>query len=173
MYGSWLSLHRNLGQSLHYKLTSNLHRKTQMSKGAWWCACSAMTTTWLHSCGDRVNLCSCIDAQAWSKPGGRRLPEQWATSPDLIRLHAIDCVIVCLFICNRNLAYDKVTRLDCCDVITTTGDYGMSILTLGRLFFVLPSRLTPTDVVSVAYRRCAGSGSTKDLHGPHLHLERA
>jgi hypothetical protein len=48
-------------------------------------------------------------------------------------LHAINQVIACSLIYNRNLASGEGTRLDCCDVITTTGDYGLDIITLGRL----------------------------------------
>jgi hypothetical protein len=51
----------------------------------------------------------------------------------LTGMHAINQVIACFLICNKNLACGEGTRLDCCDVITTTGDYGMAIITLGRL----------------------------------------
>jgi hypothetical protein len=51
----------------------------------------------------------------------------------LTGFHAIDHVIVFSLICNKNLACNKGTRLDCCDMISATGDFGMSIITLGRL----------------------------------------
>jgi hypothetical protein len=65
--------------------------------------------------------------------------------------HATDWVIKCSIICNRNLVCGEGTRLNCCDVITTTGDYDMAIITLDRLYFVLSYRLTPTDIVYVPY----------------------
>jgi hypothetical protein len=37
---------------------------------------------------------------------------------------------------NMNLAYGECIRLDCCNMITTTGDYDMTIITLSRLYFV-------------------------------------
>jgi hypothetical protein len=69
---------------------------------------------------------------------------------------------------NRNLVCDEGIRLDYCDVITTTGDYGMTIITLGRLYFVLSYRLAPIDALSVQYERRASSGATCVFTGPHL-----
>jgi hypothetical protein len=58
---------------------------------------------------------------------------------------------MCSLIYNMNLACDQGTRLHCCDMITTTGDYDMVIITLVRLYFVLSLCLTPTDALSVMY----------------------
>jgi hypothetical protein len=48
-------------------------------------------------------------------------------------LHTINEVIAGSLICNRNLACGEGITLDCCDMIATIGDYGMAIITLGRL----------------------------------------
>jgi hypothetical protein len=36
-------------------------------------------------------------------------------------------------------------------MIATTGDYGMAIIMLGRLYFMLSYWLTPTDALFVLY----------------------
>jgi hypothetical protein len=59
---------------------------------------------------------------------------------DLTGLHAIDWVIACFHICYRNLSYGEGTKLDCCDMVAATGDFGMAIITLGRIYFVLSCR---------------------------------
>jgi hypothetical protein len=86
----------------------------------------------------------------------------------LTRLHAINRVIVCSLICNRNLACGESTRLDCYIMIATTGDYGMAIIMLGRLYFMLSCWLTPTDALFVLYGWRAGSGASSVLTRPHL-----
>jgi hypothetical protein len=70
----------------------------------------------------------------------------------LIGFHAIDRAIAHFLICNRNLACGKGTRLNCCEVIASTGDYSMTIIMLGRLYSMLSCRLAPTDASSVQYR---------------------
>jgi hypothetical protein len=52
---------------------------------------------------------------------------------DFTGLHAINQVIACSFIFNRNLACGEGIGLDSCDVIATTSDYGISIIKLGIL----------------------------------------
>jgi hypothetical protein len=52
---------------------------------------------------------------------------------DFTGLHAINRVIACSFIFNRNLACGEGIGLDYCNVIATTSDYGMAIIKLGRL----------------------------------------
>jgi hypothetical protein len=78
--------------------------------------------------------------------GGRRLPEWWAALARLVRLHVINRVIACSYICRKNLSCGEGTRVDCCDMIAANGDNGMAIITPGMLYFVLSCRLTPTDV---------------------------
>jgi hypothetical protein len=58
-------------------------------------------------------------------------------------------------ICNRNLACDEVTRLDCCDVISTASELGMAIITLDRFYFMLTCWLAPTDVAPMQHKRRA------------------
>jgi hypothetical protein len=77
------------------------------------------------------------------------LPGQWAASPSLTGLHAIDWVIACSLICNKNLDCGEGTRLDYCDVIATTSDYDMAIITLGRLYIMLSCWLPPSNALSV------------------------
>jgi hypothetical protein len=94
VYSVWFmgGLHRILGQSLHCKAHGILHHKAQMSKGAQRCACSTTVATWLHNFGDHVNPCARINARAWSRPRGRRLPNHWVALTSLTGLRAIDWV---------------------------------------------------------------------------------
>jgi hypothetical protein len=55
----------------------------------------------------------------------------------LTRQHIINQVIACPLICNMNLAYNEGARLDCYDMNSTVGDFGMAVITLAMLFFVL------------------------------------
>jgi hypothetical protein len=73
----------------------------------------------------------------------------------LTRQHTIIQVIACSLICNKNLAYNEGTRLDCYDVTSATSEFGMIIIMLGRLYFVLPCRLTPTDATPMQHGRRA------------------
>jgi hypothetical protein len=86
----------------------------------------------------------------------------------LTGFHAIDSTKVYFLICNRNLACDKGIRLDCCGVIVATGDFGMVVIMLGRLYFMLSCWLAPTDASYMQYGRRAGSGATCTFTGPHL-----
>jgi hypothetical protein len=56
-------------------------------------------------------------------------------------------------------------------MIPTTGDYDMTIITLGCLYFILSCRLTPIDALPVQYEQCMGSRVTCVLTGPHLSSE--
>jgi hypothetical protein len=80
-------------------------------------------------------------------------------------MHAINQVIACSLIYNRNLACDEGIKLDCYDVITVTGDHGMIIITMGKLYFVLSCRFASTDVASMQHKSCAGRGATDDSIG--------
>jgi hypothetical protein len=51
----------------------------------------------------------------------------------LTGLHTINQVIACSLIYNINLACGEGIRVDCCDVIATTSDYNMTIITLDKL----------------------------------------
>jgi hypothetical protein len=53
-----------------------------------------------------------------------------------------------------SLACGEGTRLDCCDVILATRELGMTIIKLGRLYFVLSCRLAPSDVMVMQHKRC-------------------
>jgi hypothetical protein len=68
----------------------------------------------------------------------------------------------------KDLACGEGTRLDCCNMIATTSDYVMAIITLGRLYSTLSCRLAPTDAMSVQHGQRVGSGSTFILTGTHL-----
>jgi hypothetical protein len=73
----------------------------------------------------------------------------------LTGLHATNRVIMCSIIYNMNLAYGEGIRLDCCNVICTTGELDMTISMLGRIYFMLSCQLTPTDAASVQHGRRA------------------
>jgi hypothetical protein len=51
----------------------------------------------------------------------------------LTGLYATSLVIACSLIYNRELACSKGRRLDCCNVIAATRDFGMAIISLGKL----------------------------------------
>jgi hypothetical protein len=63
----------------------------------------------------------------------------------LMGVHTANRLIVCSLICNRDIAYDENIKLDFCDVISTTSEIGMAIITLGRLYFVLSWRPAPAS----------------------------
>jgi hypothetical protein len=81
---------------------------------------------------ERILVCALmhvlkLDLKAGSSPGnGLHLYS-------LTGLHAINRVITCSRICNRNLPCGEGKRSDSCDVIATTGDYDMTIITMGIL----------------------------------------
>jgi hypothetical protein len=82
--------------------------------------------------------------------------------------HTINRVIACFLICNKNLACSKGTRLDYYDMICAVGDFGMTIIMLDRLFFMLSCRLTPTNAPFMQHERCVSTGATNALVRPHL-----
>jgi hypothetical protein len=85
----------------------------------------------------------------------------------LTGLHATNKVVVCSLICNRNLVCDEGTKLDCCDVNSAAGELDMTIITLGRLYFVLSCQLAPIESTPhVARETCIGE-ATCDLIGSH------
>jgi hypothetical protein len=75
---------------------------------------------------------------------------------------------MCSLTCNRNLACSEGTRQNCCDVITVSGDYDMTIITLDTLYFVLSCHLAPTNALSVQHGQHVDSGATYALTRPHL-----
>jgi hypothetical protein len=68
---------------------------------------------------------------------------------DLTSFHTIEQAIACFLVCNRYLACGEGTSLKCCNVIFATSDYGMTIITLCRLYFMLSCQLAPTDALSM------------------------
>jgi hypothetical protein len=82
--------------------------------------------------------------------------------------HTINRVISCSLICSNNLASNEGTRLDYCDMISSAGDFGMTIIMLDSLFFMLSCQLTPTNVPSLHHGRCVSSGATYALVRPYL-----
>jgi hypothetical protein len=106
-----------------------------------------------------VNPCLRIIVHTRSRPGGRWLPEQWAAMSGLTGFHAIDWIMVCFHICNRKLVCGEGTSLDCCDVVVATGYFGVAIITLSRLYFVLSCRLSPPDALFMLYGRRTYSGA--------------
>jgi hypothetical protein len=51
---------------------------------------------------------------------------------------------------------------------STTSDFNMATITLGRLYFMLSCRLTPTDALSVQHGRCVNIGATCAFTRPHI-----
>jgi hypothetical protein len=121
------------------RLINNLHWKVHMSIGAQRRARSAIAVMQSHGGVMSLNP----DPEA-GQCLSNRLHLYYLTG-----VHVTNRVIECSLICNRNLAYDEGTRLDCCNEISVTGELGMAIITLGRLYFMLSCRLTPTDVASM------------------------
>jgi hypothetical protein len=117
------------------RLSNSLYWKAHRSVVAQQCSCFTMAATWLHSGRGHANLYLRTGLLLYCLTG----------------LHATNRIIACFLICNRNLAYDEVTRLDCCDVISVTSELGMVIITLGGLYFVLSYRVAPTDVASMQH----------------------
>jgi hypothetical protein len=74
-----------------------------------------------------------------------------------VELHATNRVIACFLICNRNLACGEGTRLHCYDMISVTGEPGTTIITLGRLYFVLSCQLTTSNAAAVQHGRHAAA----------------
>jgi hypothetical protein len=66
---------------------------------------------------------------------------------------------------DKHLDCSNGMNLDYFKMMTITSDYGMSIITLDNLYFVLSCRSTLLDVVSVLYRRRADSGVIGALLG--------
>jgi hypothetical protein len=75
----------------------------------------------------------------------------------LIGVRATNQVIAFHLIYNRSLPCDEGTRLDRCDVISITSEPGMTIIMLGRLYFMLSYWVTPTVVATVQHGRCAAA----------------
>jgi hypothetical protein len=67
----------------------------------------------------------------------------------LVGVHATNRVITCSLIYIKNIPCDECIRLDYYDVISTADELGMTIITLGRLYFLLSCWLTPTDATSM------------------------
>jgi hypothetical protein len=142
--------------------------KAYMFIGARRCANSAMVTMWLHHCGGCTNLCPCIDAHTYSDLEASDSLSNGLHLYCLIGQHAINRVIAYSFICNSNLAYTEGTRLDRCDVISTASDFGIVIITLDRLFFVLSCWFAPTNASSAQHERRACSESMSAFVESHI-----
>jgi hypothetical protein len=72
---------------------------------------------------------------------------------------------------DKHLACGDGMNLGCCEVMVVIVDYGMTIITLDSLYFLLSHRPTPPVIVFVLYGRRAYSRDTCALSGPHLHWE--
>jgi hypothetical protein len=79
------------------------------------------------------------------------LPGQWVASFVLTRLHTLVRVIACSLINNMNLPCSDGASLDCCDVMVVTSDYGMAIIMLDMIYFLLSYWLTPSYALYVLY----------------------
>jgi hypothetical protein len=55
-----------------------------------------------------------------------------------------------------------------CDVVSTTGDFGMAIIMPDRLYSVLSCQLAPTGALSMRHEKRVSNGATCALAGPHL-----
>jgi hypothetical protein len=84
--------------------------------------------------------------------------------------HAINRLIACSIIFNRNIACGKRTRLDCCDMISVTDNLDMAVITLGRLFFILSYRFAPTNAPFVLHVRRSCRKTIGTLVRSHLSL---
>jgi hypothetical protein len=82
-------------------------------------------------------------------------PGNWRHLYCLTRVHTTNRVIACSLIYNRNLACDEGKRLDCYDVMSIAGELGMTIITLGILYFMLSYQITPTDATPMQHGRHA------------------
>jgi hypothetical protein len=122
-----------------------------MCVGARWCAWAAAAATSPCSSGGHANPCPRIVVRPWNIPGVRQWHGQWAA---YVLLHLVprywpgNTVLPYL---QQESSLRGGIRLDSCDVISTAGNLGMAIITLGRLFFMLSCRLTPIDAPSVQH----------------------
>jgi hypothetical protein len=145
VYGCIYTISTNKASPI--RLTNSLHWEAHMFIGARRCACSAMATMWLNGDGAmRISICALMrviepDPEVGDCPGNG------IYLYCLTGVHVTNRIIPCSFIHNKNLACNEGTRLDYSDVISATGEPGMAIITLSRLYFVLSCRLSPTDDV--------------------------
>jgi hypothetical protein len=72
---------------------------------------------------------------------------------------------------NKHLAYGDGMTLDYCEVMTITGDYDMTIITMDNLYSELSYRPTPPDALFVLYGQRADTGGTYALPRSYLHQE--
>jgi hypothetical protein len=144
--------------------------KAYMFIGAQRCAYSAMVAMWLHHGGGCTNPCPRIDAHTYSDLEASDSLSNGLHLYCLIGQHAINRVIAYSFIYNSNLTYVEGTRLDHCNVISTASDFGIVIITLDRLFFMLSCWFTPTNTSSAQHERRACSEATSALVESHISL---
>jgi hypothetical protein len=116
---------------------------------------SAMAATWSHDGG--VVQISVYALMHVLKPNPEvdDCPGNGLHLYYLTGVRATNQVIAFHLIYNRSLACDEGTRLDHCDVISITSEPGMTIIMLGRLYFMLSYRVTPTIVTPVQHGRRA------------------
>jgi hypothetical protein len=143
----------SMGKASPRRLVGYLPLKAHMSIGAQRHAHSAMAAMWLHGDGSVRVSASVLMRALDHDPEASGCPSNWLHLYCLTRLHAANRVIAYSLICNQNLVCGEGTRLDCCNVISATGELGMTIITLGRLYFMLSCRFAPTDVVLVLHGR--------------------
>jgi hypothetical protein len=83
------------------------------------------------------------------------LSEPWATRLSINGRRVIAWTKLCTVLLGsvKHLACGDWTNLYCCEVMTTTIDYGMAVITLDILYFVLSFPPTPQNVLSMLYGR--------------------
>jgi hypothetical protein len=106
-----------------------------------------MTATWSHD-GEVVRISVCALMHVLDQD-----PEIGNCTDNGLHLYYLtmvlatnQLVIACSLSRNRNLACGEGTRLHCCIVFSVVGEFGMAIIMLGRLYFMLSCQLTPIDV---------------------------
>jgi hypothetical protein len=72
---------------------------------------------------------------------------------------------------DKHLACGDGTNLVCCEVMTITVDYGLTIITLESHYFMLSCWHTPPDSLSMQYGRRDDSGGIDIFPGPYLFPE--
>jgi hypothetical protein len=110
---------------------------------------STMAAMFLHGGGGHANLCPRIDVNHDPNPKAGGCPGNGLHLYYLVGVHATNRVITCSLIYIKNIPCDECIRLDYYDVISTADELGMTIITLGRLYFLLSCWLTPTDATSM------------------------
>jgi hypothetical protein len=69
---------------------------------------------------------------------------------------------------DKHLACSDGMNLDYCKLTAITGYYGMTIITLDNLYFMLSYKPTPPNALSMSCERHADSSGTSSFFGPRL-----